>query len=80
MILEAHEGAHTASPCSAGVYNEAIFRGVDYAIAQAAHYNIRLIIAFGTNWEVHDGVPGVRISTFGLIAPFAAVSVCYLDL
>lgn len=45
---------------SAGVYNETVFRGVDYAIAQAARYNIKLILALGTYWEVHDGVIGVR--------------------
>ena len=42
------------------MYNETVFRGVDYAIAQAARYNIKLILALGTYWEVHDGVIGVR--------------------
>lgn len=43
----------------AGTYNENVFRGVDYVIAQAARYGIKVIIALGTYWDTHDGAGGV---------------------
>ena len=33
-----------------GVYSETAFRGLDYAIATAAHTGLRLILALTTNW------------------------------
>ena len=41
------------------MYNEQVFRGVDYAIAQAARFGIRIIIALTTYWEDSDGLGNV---------------------
>lgn len=57
-----------------GQYNETVFRGVDYAIAQANRYNLKVILALGTNWDFQDGVPGVRSFTallYWLLKSFA---------
>lgn len=42
-----------------GVYNERFFRGVDYAIAQAARHGIKVIVALNNYWENSDSVGNV---------------------
>jgi hypothetical protein len=44
------------------VYNERVFRGVDYAIAQAARFGIKIIIALTTYWEDNDGLGNVSMT------------------
>ena len=34
-----------------GVYNEAVFRGLDYALDQASQHNIRVILALIDYWQ-----------------------------
>lgn len=40
-----------------GEYSEAAFRGLDYVIDQARKNNIRLILAFTSNWTPTGGIP-----------------------
>jgi hypothetical protein len=47
---------------AAGVYNEQVFRGVDYAIAQAARFGIKIIVALTTYWEDNDGLGNVSVT------------------
>ena len=47
-----------------GQYNETVFRGVDYVLAQAARFNIKVIIALTTYSENTDGVGNVSIPGF----------------
>lgn len=37
-----------------GVYNETVFKALDYIIARASHYGIRLILTFGNEWDSAD--------------------------
>lgn len=46
----------------AGVYNEQVFKGVDYAIAQAARFGIKIIVALTTYWEDNDGLGNVSVT------------------
>ncbi|KAK9917687.1 hypothetical protein WJX75_007185 [Coccomyxa subellipsoidea] len=39
-----------------GVYNEAMFRGLDYALDEAQQRNIKVILAFVDNWQQTGGV------------------------
>ncbi len=57
----------------AGVFDEDVFRGVDYVLAQAARFGIKVIVALNNYWENHDGVGNVRVpisslSTVGLFS------------
>lgn len=40
-----------------GVYNEAVFRGLDYVLDEARRAGIKLILAFTTNWTPVGGLP-----------------------
>lgn len=44
----------------AGMYTEEVFRGIDYVLAQAARFDIKVIVVLCTYWENHDGVGNVR--------------------
>ena len=37
-----------------GVYNETVFRALDYIIARAGHYGVKLILTFGNEWDSAD--------------------------
>ncbi len=57
----------------AGVFDEGVFSGIDYVLAQAARFGIKVIIALNNCWEDHDGVGNVRVpvsslSAFGLFS------------
>ena len=54
-LLVHSPGFMSAAPLP-GVYNERVFRGLDYAIAQAAHHGIKIIIALNNYWENSDSV------------------------
>ncbi|CAL8463534.1 g3068 [Coccomyxa elongata] len=41
---------------SPGVYNEAMFQGLDYALDQAQQRNIKVLLAFVDNWQQTGGV------------------------
>ncbi|MDY6950389.1 MAG: cellulase family glycosylhydrolase [Thermodesulfobacteriota bacterium] len=41
---------------SAGVYNEAVFEKLDYAIAKAGELGLKLIIPFVNNWDDYGGM------------------------
>ena len=44
----------------AGVYNETVFKGIDYTLDQMANQGIRVIIAFIDYWKQTDGVQQAR--------------------
>lgn len=44
----------------AGVYNETVFKGIDYILDQMADQGIRVIIAFIDYWKQTDGVQQAR--------------------
>ena len=44
----------------AGVFDEGVFRGIDYVLAQAARFGIRVIIALNNYFDDTDGVTNVR--------------------
>jgi hypothetical protein len=46
----------------AGVYNERVFRGLDYTIAQATRHGVKVIIALNNYWENSDSIGNVGAS------------------
>lgn len=38
-----------------GRYDEKVFRGIDYILAQAARYNIKVVLSIINNWDKIDG-------------------------
>ena len=40
--------------CASGVYNETVFRALDYLVARAGFYGIKLIMTFGDQWNKAD--------------------------
>lgn len=42
---------------SAGVYNEAAFRELDYVLAKANEHGVRLILTLVNNWQEFGGIP-----------------------
>ncbi|KAL2609675.1 hypothetical protein R1flu_028248 [Riccia fluitans] len=48
----ATEGALQTDP---GVYDESVFQALDYAVAEAAKYNVRLIMSLVNNFENYGG-------------------------
>ncbi len=57
----------------AGHFNEPVFRGIDYTLAQAGRYGLKVIVTLNTNWDFQDGIPGV-----GPMALHTAESPCDL--
>jgi hypothetical protein len=53
----------TSRTCAlfAGVYNEQVFRGLDYCIAQFARHGIKVIVALNNYWENSDSVGNVKL-------------------
>jgi len=47
---------NTGLPKAAGVYDETQFKGLDYVVAAAARYNIRLVLAIGNLWSTYKGM------------------------
>lgn len=50
----------------AGVYDERVFRGLDYVIAQAARHGIKVIVALNNYWENSDSVGNVSTALDGV--------------
>ena len=49
---------------SAGVFAEDIFRGLDYAIAQAGRFGIKVVVPLSNYWDYHDSLGDVHFFTF----------------
>jgi mannan endo-1,4-beta-mannosidase len=49
-------GQWNALQTSPGVYQESVFRGLDYVIAQAKARGLRLILTFVNNWDDYGGM------------------------
>jgi hypothetical protein len=46
---------------SAGVFAEDIFRGLDYAIAQAGRFGLRVVVSLSNYWDFHDSLGDVCV-------------------
>ncbi|XP_051143874.1 putative mannan endo-1,4-beta-mannosidase 9 [Andrographis paniculata] len=49
------DGGYRALQSSPGVYNEDMFKGLDFVISEARKYGIRLILSLVNNWEGFGG-------------------------
>ena len=49
---------------SAGVFAEDIFRGLDYAIAQAGRFSLKVVVPLSNYWDYHDSLGDVHFFTF----------------
>ena len=45
--------------CAAGVYNEQVFKAMDFVLDQASRHGMRAIVALTDYWKVTDGVQQV---------------------
>ena len=45
----------------AGMYNEQVFKAMDFVLDQASQHGMRAIVALTDYWKVTDGVQQVRI-------------------
>ncbi|MFS7983716.1 putative mannan endo-1,4-beta-mannosidase [Helianthus anomalus] len=50
-------GGYNALQISPGVYNELVFQGLDFVVAEARKYGIRLILSFVNNYKDFGGRP-----------------------
>ncbi|KAM0063033.1 putative mannan endo-1,4-beta-mannosidase [Helianthus debilis subsp. tardiflorus] len=50
-------GGYNALQISPGVYNELVFKGLDFVVAEARKYGIRLILSFVNNFKDFGGKP-----------------------
>ncbi|KAJ0733307.1 putative mannan endo-1,4-beta-mannosidase [Helianthus annuus] len=66
-------GGYNALQISPGVYNELVFQGLDFVVAEARKYGIRLILSFVNNFKDFGGRPqyvewarnsGVQVSSY----------------
>ena len=58
--LSGADGVHGMS--TAGQYNEAVFKAIDYILDQMSQQGIRVIVAFIDYWKKTDGVQQVCLS------------------
>ncbi len=68
--LHAYSKGPLPHPCTAhalcemqvrpGVYNEDMFRGLDFVLAEAGKVGIKVILSLADNWKYHGGVDEVR--------------------
>ena len=52
---------------SAGMFAEDIFRGLDYAIAQAGRFGLKVVVPLSNYWDFHDSLGDVRFHSFGTV-------------
>ncbi|XP_021992167.1 mannan endo-1,4-beta-mannosidase 5 [Helianthus annuus] len=66
-------GGYNALQITPGVYNELVFQGLDFVVAEARKYGIRLILSFVNNFKDFGGRPqyvewarnsGVQVSSY----------------
>ncbi|XP_049935938.1 mannan endo-1,4-beta-mannosidase 6-like isoform X2 [Nymphaea colorata] len=50
-----NDGGWRALQKSPGVYDEDVFKGLDFVISEAKRYKIRLILSLSNNWEAYGG-------------------------
>lgn len=50
----------------AGVFAEDIFRGLDYAIAQAGRFGLKVVVPLSNYWDFHDSLGDVSSHACGL--------------
>ncbi|CAN6467619.1 unnamed protein product [Victoria cruziana] len=50
-----NDGGWRALQKSPGVYDEEVFKGLDFVISEAKRYKIRLILSLSNNWEGYGG-------------------------
>lgn len=50
------DGVVTLLQTQPGVYNETVFRSLDYVVNQARQFNIRLLVSLTTYWQNGDGI------------------------
>ena len=53
----------TVAP-SAGVFAEDVFRGLDYVIAQAGRFGLKVVVMLSNYWDYHDSLGDVRFFAF----------------
>ena len=55
-----HEGTDSSNPAviqfAPGHYNERALRALDYVVAKASEYSLRLVISFVDNWDYYGGM------------------------
>ncbi|KAL4583153.1 hypothetical protein LXL04_007718 [Taraxacum kok-saghyz] len=51
------DGGYKALQISSGAYDERVFQGLDFVVAEARKYRIRLILSFVNNYEDYGGRP-----------------------
>ncbi|GLT75550.1 hypothetical protein SLA2020_472670 [Shorea laevis] len=52
-----NDGQWRALQKSPGVYDEEVFKGLDFVVSEAKKYKIRLILSFANNWDAYGGKP-----------------------
>ncbi|CAH9101203.1 unnamed protein product [Cuscuta epithymum] len=50
-----NDGQWRALQISPGVYDELVFKGLDFVVSEAKNYGVRLILSFVNNWEPYGG-------------------------
>ncbi|PON95166.1 1,4-alpha-glucan-branching enzyme [Trema orientale] len=51
------DGGDQALQMSPGVYNEAVFQGLDFVISEARKYGVKLILSLSNNYQDYGGKP-----------------------
>lgn len=50
-----NDGQWRALQISPGVYDQAVFKGLDFVVSEAKRYGVRLILSFVNNWDPYGG-------------------------